>query len=66
MVDLSVVKITVELDINVEVAVDFGDVIDVTVEDVDVSICVKVGDIVTVEVTENVEVAMYMLKSLIL
>ena len=54
MVDLSVVEITVELEINVEVAVDFGDVIDVTVEDIDVSICVEVGDDVTLEVTENV------------
>ena len=43
-----------------------GDVIDETVEDVDVSICVEVGDDVTVEVTGNVGITIYMLKSLIL
>ena len=38
-VDLSVVEVTVELDIIVEAIVDLGDVIDETVEDEDVGIC---------------------------
>ena len=54
VVDLSVVEITVELDIIVEVIVDLGDVIDETVEDEDVWMYVEVGDDVTVEVTGKV------------
>ena len=60
MVDLSVVEITVELDIIVEVIVDLGDVIDETVEDEDVWMYVEVGDDVTVEVTGKVDISYYL------
>ena len=59
-VDLSVVEITVELDIIVEVIVDLGDVIDETVEDEDVWMYVEVGDDVTVEVTGKMDISYYL------
>ena len=59
-VDLSVVEVTVELDIIVEVIVDLGDVIDETVEDEDVWMYVEVGDDVTVEVTGKVDISYYL------